>query len=383
MSDSFCFTNANVLIENEFRKMPFSFEGESVVEAAEREIDLTGFHLLPGIIDLHGDGFERHLNPRPSAAFDKILGLQSTERELAANGITTAYLAQAYSWEGGYKSPTYAKDFLKAIEIYKKISQTDLRVQIRYEVLMQEDENALLDLITEFGIKYVVYNNHVPVVQKLWAEFPTRVEGWASQSGRTGDELLRVVNSLEKNIVAAHQKLKTLSQHLPTLNVILGSHDDSSVDERKNYCNLGANICEFPLSLTTAQYAKSVSSPVIMGAPNVVRGGSQSGNVSAVELIMEGLCDALVSDYHYPSLFTSAWKLEDTKVMKFEEAWSLISSGPAKILGLRNKGDLSVGYQADFIVMNLYNRSIEATFCSGKPTFMTGDFAHKILHKAS
>ena len=115
MSDSFCFTNANVLIENEFRKMPFAFEGESVVEAAEREIDLTGFHLLPGIIDLHGDGFERHLNPRPSAAFDKILGLQSTERELAANGITTAYLAQAYSWEGGYKSPTYAKDLVNVI----------------------------------------------------------------------------------------------------------------------------------------------------------------------------------------------------------------------------------------------------------------------------
>lgn len=383
MSNSLCFTNATVLIENEFHKMPFAFEGEYVVETAEREIDLTGYYLLPGIIDLHGDGFERHLNPRPSASFDKIMGLQSTERELAANGITTAYLAQAYSWEGGYKSPSYAKDFLKAIEIYSKISQTDLRVQIRYEVLMQEDENALLDLIKEFNINYVVYNNHVPVVQKLWAEFPRRVEGWANQSGRTGAELLRTVNSLEENIIGSHQKLKIFSQKLPDLNVILGSHDDSSIDERKHYGNLGANICEFPISLTTAQYAKSVSNPVIMGAPNVVRGGSQSGNVAAVELIVKGLCDALVSDYHYPSLFTSAWKLEDTKVMKFEEAWSLISSGPAKILGLSNKGNLRVGYQADFIVMNLYNRSIEATFCSGKPTFMTGDFAYKVLQKVN
>ena len=131
MSSSICFTNASVLIDNEFYAMPFSFSKGHIVASADKEIDLLGFQLLPGIIDLHGDGFEHHFSPRPSAHFDKVLGLQSTERELAANGITTAYLAQAYSWEGGYKSPVYAEGFLKPIKAYKKSSRTDIRAQTR------------------------------------------------------------------------------------------------------------------------------------------------------------------------------------------------------------------------------------------------------------
>ena len=91
MSGSFRFTNADVLIEEELQRKSFCFENGLISDLAEIEVDASGYWILPGIVDLHGDGFEHHLNPRPSASFDIILGLRSAERELSANGITTAY----------------------------------------------------------------------------------------------------------------------------------------------------------------------------------------------------------------------------------------------------------------------------------------------------
>ena len=89
------------------------------------------------------------------------MGLKSAERELSGNGITTAYFAQAYSWEGGYKSPSYANDFFKALYYYRKDCLTDIRAQLRYEILMPEHTNELVSLIEAFDIHYIVYNNHI------------------------------------------------------------------------------------------------------------------------------------------------------------------------------------------------------------------------------
>lgn len=381
MIGSLCFANADVLIGGEFQQTPFYFENGVITNFAETEVDLSGFWILPGIIDLHGDGFERHLNPRPSAAFNINLGLKSAERELSGNGITTAYFAQAYSWEGGYKSPSYANDFFKALYYYRKDCLTDIRAQLRYEILMPEHTNELVSLIEAFDIHYIVYNNHIPTAQKLWKKFPQRIEGWAAKSGQTGSELMMVVNALSENAPGLTKKLETLHHKLSKLNLTIGSHDDSTQDQRSYFNNLGATVCEFPTSITTAEYAQSIGNPVIMGAPNVVRGGSQSGSISAIDLIAAGLCDALVSDYYYPALSNSIWTLHDSEVVKFEKAWDLISSGPAKALNLKTKGKLELGYCADFVVMDPEKRLIEATFCRGKPAYMSGIFASRIFEK--
>ena len=381
MSGSFRFTNADVLIEEELQRKSFCFENGLISDLAEIEVDASGYWILPGIVDLHGDGFEHHLNPRPSASFDIILGLRSAERELSANGITTAYFAQAYSWEGGYKSPSYAKDFFNALCLYRKDCLTDIRAQVRYEILMLENTSELISLIKAFDINYLVYNNHIPVAQKLWKEFPERIEGWAAKSKRTGSELMAVVNGLADNGSELKNQLSLLSAELTKIDIMIGSHDDSSQAERSYFNSLGATICEFPTSIVTAEYARSIGNPVIMGAPNVVRGGSQSGSISATDLIMADLCDALVSDYYYPALANSVWTLHDKDLVRFERAWGLISLGPARALNLNTKGQLKIGYCADFVVMDPNKRLIEATFCNGKPTYMSGNFASKVLEK--
>jgi len=381
MRGSFCFTGAEILKDEEFKRTPFCFENGVITPNGKINVDLSDFWILPGIIDLHGDGFEHHLNPRPSAPFDMQLGLQSAERELSVNGITTAYFAQAYSWEGGYKSPSYATRLLKSLYEHRQNFLTDIRVQIRYEILMSEHIDEIINLVKACNVSYLVYNNHIPVAQQLWKDFPERIENWAIKSSRTGSELIAVVDELSEGTPGIKKKLNGLYQQLKKFDITIGSHDDSTRGERSYFHSIGATICEFPTSIETAKHARSLGNSIIMGAPNVVRGGSQSGSIPATDLIKLGLCDALVSDYYYPALVNAVWTLRDSGLVKFEKAWALISSGPAKALNLKNKGKLDFGYCADFVILNPRRRLIEATFCKGLPSYMSGTFAATVLEK--
>jgi alpha-D-ribose 1-methylphosphonate 5-triphosphate diphosphatase len=119
--------------------------------------------------------------------------------------------------------------------------------------------------------------------------------------------------------------------------------------------------------------------PVIMGAPNVVRGGSQAGNVAAEELIAAGQCDALVSDYHIPALALAAWTLVERGVLDLPRAWALISEKPADILRLPDRGKLNPGLRADLVVVNAETRAIEATIAGGRLTYLAGEAGCRFL----
>ena len=136
--------NARVLMDGDFRDHPLSVRDGRVEGDGGREVDLSGYLLLPGIIDLHGDGFERHLSPRPTAPFDKVRGLASVAGELAANGITTAWLAQSWSWEGGFRSGEAATALLTALDRARGQLLADVRVQLRLETHFIDQHPAVL-----------------------------------------------------------------------------------------------------------------------------------------------------------------------------------------------------------------------------------------------
>ena len=132
MSD-FDLLGAEVLLPEGLVHSSLGVRGGQVSEAGgARQIDLSGYRILPGIVDLHGDGFERHLAPRRGAMKNLGDGLMSVDAELAANGITTAVLAQFWSWEGGMRSPAFAQRFLEALGAAEGLT-TDMRVQLRFE----------------------------------------------------------------------------------------------------------------------------------------------------------------------------------------------------------------------------------------------------------
>ncbi|MEO5619394.1 MAG: alkylphosphonate utilization protein, partial [Cypionkella sp.] len=161
--------------------------------------------------------------------------------------------------------------------------------------------------------------------------------------------------------------------------VLYGSHDDPDGETREFYRMIGARIAEFPLTRRAAAAAHSMMSPVIMGAPNVVRGKSQAGNVSALALVAEGLCDVLVSDYHIPALPQAVWSLVDRGVMSLPQAWALVSSRPAEILRLSDRGRLDPGLRADLVVVHAQTRVIEATITAGRLTYLAGEAAERFV----
>jgi len=290
-------------------------------------VDLSGYYILPGIIDLHGDAFERHIAPRPSAAFPIETGLRAADRDAATNGVTTAWMAQSWSWEGGRRGPDFAETFLAAVDHYRPQMATDLRVQIRCETHTIATRKHLLRAIERFGIDYVIFNNHLEEALFQAHAKPEELAHWAKNSGRSVQQHLALVDAARDQAKDVPRYLCKLAEAFDQLGVIYGSHDDPDGDTRETYSLIGAKVCEFPTTRAPAALAKAVNDPVLMGAPNIVRGGSQSGNISALELVEGGLCDALVSDYYYPALSQAAFHIADQGVLPLEKAWNLISRG--------------------------------------------------------
>ncbi|WP_108859280.1 alpha-D-ribose 1-methylphosphonate 5-triphosphate diphosphatase [Ruegeria sp. Alg231-54] len=354
-------------------------EGIVQEDRAGRTIDLSGYLVMPGIIDLHGDGFERHIAPRRGAMKQMDEGILSVEAELAANGITTAVLAQFLSWEGGVRGPEFAGQVFDAIASVKDRVVTDLLPQLRFETHMLEEYPSLLERITDWQVPYVVFNDHLPHDRLAEGRKPPRLTGQALKAGRNPDahfEMLLSMHARRDDVPAA---LDTLCESLAEQGVRMGSHDDATAQTRADWRARGAQIAEFPETLEAAEAARAAGDHVILGSPNVVRGGSHKGNVSALDLITMGLCDALASDYHYPSPRRAALMLAKSGLLDLAGAWALVSSGPARVLGLQDRGTLAPGQRADLVILDARSHRVAATLAGGRVSFMSGDIAARFV----
>ena len=373
------FVNATTLRENELQNRSVAVEDGCISKGPHPEVDLDGYYVLPGIIDLHGDAFERHIAPRPRAPFDIRSALRGVDVELAANGVTTAWMAHSWSWEGGRRSPEHAMKFASALRAYRKDARTNMRIQLRCETHTTETYDDLLKCLEEFKIDYVIFNNHLPEAQDIIAEDMDAFGAWAAQVGKTSDEHLACVRAAEAQEAQVHDHLVRLSSAFDDMKIRYGSHDDATSDTREYYALLGAKICEFPTTVDAAKTAKQINNPILMGAPNIVRGGSQSGNISAIDLVRADLCDALVSDYYYPALSQAAIQLWQTGELSFAKAWNLISKNPASIMGKASIGSIEYGMRADLVIMNKETMQIEATLCGGHIAYASGEAANRLF----
>jgi alpha-D-ribose 1-methylphosphonate 5-triphosphate diphosphatase len=372
-------TNAQILRDGALQHGSIGIAEGLLQDSELPQIDLSGYLVLPGIIDLHGDGFERHLAPRPTAPFPLMAGLASFDREAASHGVTTAYMAQGWSWEGGLRGPEQAETLMKALKTYRAKALTDLRIQLRAETHLIGETERLIAAVQRFGIDYVIWNDHLLEGQTLAREAPANFAHWAHKAGSTAQALLSAITQAAANHALVPQSLQLQATAFDAMGVAYGSHDDTDAEMREYYLGIGAKIAEFPLSKDAATCAQNKGSPVIMGAPNVVRGGSQAGNVSAQALIADGLCDALVSDYHIPALPLAVWSLVDGGVASFAQAWGMVSTRPAAILNMQDRGRIDLGLRADLVVVHAQTRAIEATISGGQLSYLAGEAAERFL----
>ena len=348
-------------------------------DAPGREVDLSNYLVLPGMVDIHGDGFERHLAPRRGAMKDVGEGLMAAEAELAANGITTAVLAQFWSWEGGMRGPDFAERVFAGVAQMRARAMTDLMLQLRFEVAMLDQHDALCDVIDRHGIGYVVFNDHLPHDELAAGKRPPRLTGQALRIGKNPERHLADMAAMHARMDEVPAAMDALCARLRDMGLRMGSHDDRSAPERDTWRERGVAIAEFPETAAAVEAAAQAGDAVIMGAPNLVRGGSHKGNVSAMEQVMLGRVGALASDYHYPSLLRAVRLLVRSGVMPLSEAWRLVSQGPARMLGLEDRGTLGVGARADLIVVEPDSLSVMATVAGGRVSAMKSEVAARFI----
>ncbi|WP_289154241.1 alpha-D-ribose 1-methylphosphonate 5-triphosphate diphosphatase [uncultured Salipiger sp.] len=377
---SLTFEGARVMRPGGWDDAPLAIDGGLVVEgAAGRRVDLSGYDILPGIVDAHGDGFERHMAPRRGALRERESGMVACAAELAANGITTAMLAQFWSWEGGMRGPEFAEEVFASVSAVAPTVPVDLRLQLRLETHFLDRFAEAEAVVARHGIGYVVFNDHLPHARLAEGRKPPRLTGQALKSGRSPETHLALMQALHARAGEVPEALDGLCARLAARGVRMGSHDDRTAGGRAAWRARGVSVSEFPETVEAAQAARDGGDAVVLGAPNVVRGASHAGNVAASELIGRGLCDALASDYHYPAPARAAWRCVELGLLDAPEAWRLVSDGPARLLGLADRGRLEPGLRADLVVMERATRRIAMTVAGGQVAWLSGALAARLI----
>ncbi|MFN7026720.1 MAG: alpha-D-ribose 1-methylphosphonate 5-triphosphate diphosphatase [Pseudorhizobium sp.] len=337
------------------------------------ELDAAGLLVLPGIVDVHGDGFERQIMPRPGVRFDLGLGLRDTDRQLLANGITTAFHGVTVSWEPGLRSLQAAGDFVTALAAARPQLACDTRLHLRWETFALD---ALPHVIAWLALdpKPVVALNDHTTGSMLKGTISRKIGQMAERSGLSRDDYMALLESVWARRWDVADAVEELASAARTNGNVLLAHDEASPAERRHFRTLGAVSSEFPLTLETAAEARAAGEHVILGAPNVVRGGSHNGALDATTAIRDGLCSVLASDYHYPSPLHAAFRLASPGDAGFAQAWHLVSANAAAAAGLTDRGKLEVGKRADVILVDaqdVRHPKVVATFVSGRLVYST------------
>ena len=342
-------------------------------------IDATGLDILPGLIDVHGDAFERALQPRPGVNLPVHIALAELEAQLLAAGITTAYLAITLSWEAGLRSRARYQALRDAV-LARSVGAPDLRLHVRFEAHNLDCLDLLLDDMSAGHIGMVSFNDHTPSILRKLHDPATAIK-YAERSGQSlaafADAARAAAAVVPDAIMAGQTRLAGVAR---VRGIPMASHDDANVEARQHFRALGSAISEFPMNGTVARDAVAHGEDVVMGAPNVVRGGSHMGWHGAEALVKDGVCTVLCSDYHYPSLLNAPYILARNGSASFANAIALVTANAARMAGLTGRGTLEPGARADIILVETNGAAprVIATIAGGRLAYLSPDAAPRL-----
>ncbi|MDJ0391377.1 alpha-D-ribose 1-methylphosphonate 5-triphosphate diphosphatase [Roseomonas sp. E05] len=342
-----------------------------------RRFDAEGLLVLPGIVDIHGDAHERQFQPRPGIGMPAALALRDSEAQMLAAGITTAFLGVTLSWEPGLRSIEAWRGLLTALDAARPHLAADLRVHLRFEA---DNLGALGEALADIAagrVHLVAFNDHTPgILRKLGSD--SAASKYAERAGmgtaafRT---LAEAVASRRDGVPAGRERLAAAAR---AAGLPMASHDEASVGERGAFRALGAAICEFPMAEEVALAARAAGEAVVMGAPNVVRGGSHLGWASAAPLAERGVVTVLASDYVWPALLEAPFVLAERGVLDLPAAWALVSANPALATGLTDRGALRPGLRGDVVLVEPARHAPVASFCAGRLAWISAEGAARL-----
>lgn len=307
--------------------------------------------VLPGIVDLHGDAFERAVMPRPGVSFSYDQALHDVDRQLLANGITTEFHGVTLSWEGGLRGAPYAERMFAALAANADELGAHHCVHLRFETHNIADVALACRWIDAGLVRFLALNDHLPSMAKRLGDDRQLLQ-YADRAQCDLDTFSARIRAALAVTGAVPDAMRTLLRSAANAGLRAASHDDPDERVRRDYHALGCTVAEFPLTVAAARAARSLGDALVFGAPNVVRGCSHTKAPNAVEMIHAGLCDVLASDYYYPAPLAAAMQLAANGVLPLDQAWRLVSANPARAAGLDDRGELAAGLRADAIVVD-------------------------------
>jgi alpha-D-ribose 1-methylphosphonate 5-triphosphate diphosphatase len=315
-------------------------------------IDLDGDYLVPGLVDLHTDNFERLVRPRNSVDWPVMAALIAHDTHMVAAGITPIF-DSLYVGFLGFGSRNF--DTLKTTiaELHKcrasGVFRGDHFLHLRAEVAIEVMPEQFSTVYPDPAVKLVSLMDHTPG-QRQWRDLDKYVAMEKRDFHLSEEEIAKFLETAQER----HQKVSgpnraKLLAMVDGHGLALASHDDTTVEHVEEAHAAGIAISEFPTTLAAAEAARAKGMKIVAGSPNMVLGRSHSGNVSVVELAGHGLVDALASDYVPSSMLHGAFLLHEKSGMPLHEAINMVSLAPARMVGLNDRGSIETGKRADLV----------------------------------
>jgi alpha-D-ribose 1-methylphosphonate 5-triphosphate diphosphatase len=362
MTTETIFTNAVLVLPDSLLNGTLAISGDGITDiqpgrsAVPGAIDLDGDYLIPGVVDVHTDNLERQVLPRSLARWPSRSAMVAHDAQCAAAGVTTILDALCLG-DLGFDTGRI-QTFWDGVADLDALTPTGLLKSQHY--LHLRCEIPALDMLSCFDavadhplVRLISLMDHSPGVgQYANLEFYRNLRRRGGLDEATVDR--RIDELREQRARVRDPNRRTLLDRVHGRGIALASHDDRTVEEIAENARDGIRISEFPVTMAAAEAAKAANMDVIAGAPNVVRGGSHSGNIAAADLLRSGWVDVFASDYVPPALVEAAFRCAREGLVSLPEGIAMITSRAAALSGLTDRGRLTVGSRADLVRVRVH-----------------------------
>ncbi|MDO9503315.1 alpha-D-ribose 1-methylphosphonate 5-triphosphate diphosphatase [Falsiroseomonas sp.] len=357
MTSEMILTNALLVLPGEVLPGTLVIRGDRIAEIqpgrshAPGAIDLDGDHLIPGIVDVHTDNLERQVQPRATARWPSRSAMLAHDSQTAAAGVTTVLDALCLGDLGFDAGRT--QTFVEGVQDLDALTGTGLLKSDHFLHLRCEipaaDMRELVEMAADHPlVRMVSFMDHSPGVGQY--RDVERYRQMRIRGGKTAEEVdKRITELLETRERLLEPNRRWLLDRVAHRKLPLASHDDDSPEGIARNAADGITISEFPVTLEAARAAKKLGVQVIAGAPNIVRGGSHSGNVAVSDLMHDQAVDVLASDYVPPAMVEAAWLAAGQGHTTLPAAIAMITGTAAQMAGFTDRGRLEAGLRADLV----------------------------------
>jgi len=348
--------------------------GESFSKRAG-EIDAGRNYLFPGFVDVHSDAIEKGIEPRPNTFFPVDIAVFELDKKIAACGITTMYHSLSFAeLEVGLRSNSTAAGIIREINRFRHKLKVNTKIHARFEITDHGAVPFLEELIRDNQVDLFSLMDHSPG-QGQFRDILSYKRYYGPVYAKSDTEMDSIIErKLQAKVGDSPRFIAHLIKVCREHGIAIASHDDDSREKINWLKEMEIGMTEFPVNLEAISAARELGISVCLGSPNVVRGQSQSSNLSAREAISCGYGDILCSDYSPMTMLHAVFTLHHHGIIPLHEAAKMVSLNPARAVGIADHtGSLEVGKDADMVLVS-YSDSLPRvikTFVAGREVFAT------------